>query len=89
MVKLLTAAMLGVLVLAQQPQGSVSQSELGAPGQPAPAAPQPAAPAPPAQAPKANDQPAPAAPAAAQPQERDRVQSNKPVAAFWTVIPGR
>ncbi|MCC6490719.1 MAG: hypothetical protein IT364_24750 [Candidatus Hydrogenedentes bacterium] len=88
MVKLLTAAMLGVLVLAQQPQGTVSQSELGAPGQPAPAAPAPPA-APPAQTPKASAQPAPAAPAAAQPQERDRVQSNKPVAAFWTVIPGR
>ena len=87
MIRVLSAAMLGMLVLAQQPQGNVSQSELGAPG----AAPQQAAPAPApqAQAPQVKAQPAPAAPAAVQPQERDRVQSNKPVAAFWTVIPGR
>lgn len=54
---------------------------------PPPAAPEPA-PAPKAEAaPKSAPAPAPAT--ATEVHERNRVQSGKPVAAFWTVMPGR
>jgi len=75
-------------------QGQVSQSELGEPGTPAPRQSQssPSFPAPTIEPP-----PKPAEPQAVQempaatpePRDRNRAQSGKPVAAFWTVIPGR
>lgn len=96
MMKAMAAALLGVLVLAQQPQGNVTQSELNAPGvstpgngQAAPAKPSPAeTPQNTTQNTKTPPPPA-AAPAAPSSAERERVQSSKPVAAFWIVIPGR
>ena len=96
MMKAMAAALLGVWVLAQQPQGSVTQSELNAPGVSTPRE-VPAAPAKPspAETPQEATQntkalaPPPAAPAATSPAEREPIQSSKPVAAFWIVIPGR
>lgn len=94
----------GALLAAWFAQGQVSESELGAPGSPAPREVQaaPAFPAPTVEpppqpvAPKAAEPtptpapaPAPAPAPTAEPRDRSRVQSGKPVAAFWTVLPGR
>jgi hypothetical protein len=104
MKKFYVLAMLAALPVAWFAQGQVSESELGDPGAPAPRAvqPEPSFPAPTVEpppqpstpksveaAPVPTPTPAPAPAPAAEPRDRSRVQSGKPVAAFWTVIPGR
>lgn len=95
----------GVLSCVLIAHGQVSQSELGDPGAPPPRqnSAQPAFPAPTIEPPPAQEAappvatpeppPAPAKTPAPAPEpehhDRNRVQSGKPVAAFWTVLPGR
>lgn len=94
--------LLGILAAAQQPK--IQEQDLSKPGQAQavqPAAPVQTQPAPEkAPAPQPAPQPAPSEVQAPQqpagttqhepvPEERERGQQGKPVAAFWTVIPGK
>ncbi|NUM53613.1 MAG: hypothetical protein HUU46_08220 [Candidatus Hydrogenedentes bacterium] len=105
MIHLAMIALLGIFAAAQQPQVQQEELPKPGQTQPAqPSTPEqkPATPAPqqtaPAEQPQTQPAPEPApAPRAAAgttqhvpaPEERERGQQGKPVAAFWTVIPGK